>query len=248
MATLDLGQVRPVYKGAWDSESTYKAFDFVLYDSQIWLTEQDVSANNIPSIESDYWLLFGAQGIQGIQGEKGDQGEQGIQGPAVSITSDIFDDDTIAISTAGVYALQATLFPQGTRMLFQQAAAPTGWVKDTTATYNDSALRIVTSDTVSTGGSVAFSTAFANKTISIAGSIGSTTLTTATMPSHIHTFQCQAVNLALGEGSVVTIGGNAAGSTSSTGSSGSHTHSFSGTNTSVNLAVKYTDFIICTKG
>ena len=43
-------------------------------------------------------------------------------------------------------------------MLFQQTAAPTGWTKQTT--HNDKALRLQTG-TVGTGGSVAFSTAFA---------------------------------------------------------------------------------------
>ena len=42
--------------------------------------------------------------------------------------------------------------PSGTRMLFQQATAPTGWTTD--ATHNDKALRIVNgSATPSTGGS-----------------------------------------------------------------------------------------------
>ena len=41
------------------------------------------------------------------------------------------------------------VFASGTKMLFQQTAAPTGWTKDTT--HNDKALRI-TSGTVGTGG------------------------------------------------------------------------------------------------
>jgi hypothetical protein len=64
--------------------------------------------------------------------------------------------------------------PSGTVMIFKQTAAPTGWTKDTTAALNDSALRIVTG-TVSTGGTVAFSTAFASQ--SVAGTLSSTTAT-----------------------------------------------------------------------
>lgn len=48
-------------------------------------------------------------------------------------------------------------FPSGTRMLFQQTAAPTGWTKET-STYNDRALRVVTG-AVSSGGSNPLSTA-----------------------------------------------------------------------------------------
>ena len=52
--------------------------------------------------------------------------------------------------------------PIGTKMIFNQTASPTGWAK-VTGTGNDTALR-VTTGTVGTGGSVAFETAFADKT------------------------------------------------------------------------------------
>ena len=52
-------------------------------------------------------------------------------------------------------------FPSGTRMLFQQSSAPTGWTKDTST--NDSALRVV-SGSVGSGGSVGFTTAMSNRT------------------------------------------------------------------------------------
>jgi hypothetical protein len=51
-------------------------------------------------------------------------------------------------------------FPSGTRMIFQQTSAPSGWTKDTSDT-NQRALRVV-SGTAGSGGSVAFTTAFAS--------------------------------------------------------------------------------------
>src|ERR1035437_2652755 len=48
-------------------------------------------------------------------------------------------------------------FPTGTSMLFFNAAAPTGWTKQTT--HNDKAIRIV-SGVPSSGGTVVFSTVF----------------------------------------------------------------------------------------
>lgn len=53
-------------------------------------------------------------------------------------------------------------FPSGTAMLFVQTAAPTGWTKDTT--HNNKALRIV-SGTASSGGSTAFTSVFAARTL-----------------------------------------------------------------------------------
>jgi hypothetical protein len=109
-------------------------------------------------------------------------------------------------------------FESGTRCVFQQTAAPTGWTKDTT--HNNKALRLVTGS-VSSGGSVAFSTAFASKAVTgsignttdtgtiqnttATGTVGNTTLTASQIPAHTHSFS---------------------GSDSATTSSaGSHTHS-----------------------
>jgi hypothetical protein len=70
-------------------------------------------------------------------------------------------------------------FASGTRMSFNQTAAPTGWTKDTTAALNDSIMRIVTG-AVSSGGSTAFSTFNSQNTV------GATTLSISQMPSHGH--------------------------------------------------------------
>lgn len=88
-------------------------------------------------------------------------------------------------SAASAAAAGETYFraniPTGTRMLFQQTAAPTGWTKETGATYNDAALRIVTGSVVN-GGADAFSTLFGTSKTT-----ASFTLTTSHMPSHSHT-------------------------------------------------------------
>lgn len=70
------------------------------------------------------------------------------------------------------------LFPTGTKMLFQQTAAPTGWTKDTT--HNDKALRVV-SGTAGFGGSVLFSSVFGRT------ATDGFTLSSATTGPHTHT-------------------------------------------------------------
>jgi hypothetical protein len=77
----------------------------------------------------------------------------------------------------------AAAFDAGTILIFGQTSAPTGWTKLTN--LDNYALRVV-SGTAGTGGSVAFTTAFASQTP--AGTVGSTTLTEAMMPSHTHTY------------------------------------------------------------
>lgn len=70
----------------------------------------------------------------------------------------------------------------GTRMLFQQTAAPVGWTKITTS--NNTALR-VTSGSVQTGGTLDFSACF-TAARPTSGTVASHTLTVAQMPSHTH--------------------------------------------------------------
>ncbi len=130
-------------------------------------------------------------------------------------------------------------FPTGTLMLFQQTAAPTGWTKQ--VTHNDKALRVV-SGAAGSGGSVAFGTAFASQ--GVAGSVGSTTLTTAQMPAHTHSLTTtQHPNGA--PDNKANGASSTDGSTGSAGGGGSHTHSFTGT--AINLAVQYVDLIIASK-
>jgi len=74
-------------------------------------------------------------------------------------------------------------FSSGTRMLFQQSSAPTGWTKVTSGVDN-MALRVTTGNTGIVSSGQPFSSVFTNKSTS--GSVASTTLTTAQMPSHSH--------------------------------------------------------------
>jgi hypothetical protein len=162
-------------------------------------------------------------------------------------TEDGFEYRTPEQTRQDLGAFPAAAIPTGTKMLFQQTAAPTGWTKDTT--HDNKALRVV-SGTAGSGGSVAFSTAFASQEVS--GSVGNTTLTTAQMPSHTHqkaskyTFGAQNFRDAEAWSRVDTT--DLAGQdlrTGSAGSSNAHNHSFTGT--AINLAVSYVDLIIATK-
>ena len=85
--------------------------------------------------------------------------------------------------------LAAAGFPRGTRMLFQQSAAPAGWTKD--ATLNDKAIRIV-SGSVGSGGHRGFSQACVmhrvtgSVTSRVSGSTGAHRLSVGEMPGHTH--------------------------------------------------------------
>ena len=128
----------------------------------------------------------------------------------------------------------------GTRMVFQQTAAPTGFTKDTG--YNDYAMRIVSGSVSYTGvAGHGFSSIFASRGVS--GTSDGTTLSTSQIPSHSHSI---GKGDRVGPGSMVGFGSNDAyGYTNIgyTGGGGSHNHSFS---TSLDMAVNYIDFIMAT--
>ena len=138
------------------------------------------------------------------------------------VNADITDE---RVSTPG-----AGGFPSGTKMLFQQTAAPTGWTKDTT--HDDKALRIV-SGAAGSGGATAFTSVFG-----AAKTAGVHTLTESEMPAHTHGIAVTST-MAGGGGNRNTGAGNASTSTSK-GGGGSHDHTLS-------LDLQYVDLIIATK-
>lgn len=151
------------------------------------------------------------------------------------------------LTSNGSAWISADVIPAGTRLAFQQTAAPTGWTKDTTAALNNTAMRIVTGAVVN-GGSVAFTTAFSSQNVTGTNGVsGATTLSITQIPSHQHTSDGTTINFGYAGGANIAPRGGAA-STGLIGGGGSHTHpagSFTGTD--INLTVKYYDFIIASK-
>ena len=112
-------------------------------------------------------------------------------------------------------------FASGTKMLFQQTSAPVGWTKDTT--HDNKALRVVTG-TAGSGGSVNFTTAFANQ------SVGGTALTEANLPAHLHTFSGNTGNQSADHthsGTTASENQNHTHSGTTGGESADHAHFFS---------------------
>ena len=103
------------------------------------------------------------------------------QAQNVAVESSQINSSGILQPAGGGTGQSYPLIPSGTAMLFRQTAAPTGWTKVTT--YNNYALRVV-NGTVTSGGTVAFTTAFTSQAVS--GTNTGTAITTAQMPAHNH--------------------------------------------------------------
>jgi hypothetical protein len=170
-----------------------------------------------------------------------------LTGTPTAPTASVGTNNTQIASTAFVAAAVSALIPSGTKMLFQQTAAPTGWTKDTV--HDNKALRVVTGSAGS-GGSLAFTTAFASR--GTGGTVGDTTLAASQIPGHTHTYQAfsgpgkgsSTGTRPIGSGSIATV--SFTGNTSAgTGGGGSHGHTFSGS--ALDMSVQYVDVIIATK-
>jgi len=153
-------------------------------------------------------------------------------------------------------------FLAGTKMVFNQTTAPTGWTK-VTGSGNDHALRLTTG-TVGTGGDVDFETAFADKTFTptisrptaSSGAVQAHTLVESEMPEHNHSHNRGGASP---DGPPNTRYEPASGSgpytTGDTGGDGDHTHSFTQPTISIptsnavpiDINVKFVDVIIATK-
>ncbi len=135
--------------------------------------------------------------------------------------------------------------PSGTKMLFQQTSAPTGWTKITTT--NNAALRLV-SGTVGSGGTADFTTVFDARTI-LQANLPDVELSgeTNTTGNHNHTVGNGNNSVGRDGGTFGTAGLNQA----TTSTDGNHSHTVTvalgGSGTAMDFAVKYVDVIVCSK-
>ncbi len=160
----------------------------------------------------------------------------GVLSNGVTATTQAQSDNSLKVATTAYVRTaisEAQAFPSGTKMLFQQTAAPTGWTKVTSGVDNK-ALRVV-SGTAGSGGSNAFSNTLASRSItanaanatqggnisvantsaggnvsidsaSTGGTVNSHTLTINEIPSHSHS-----IGLNQGRGTNTNYRNNAAG-------------------------------------
>jgi hypothetical protein len=162
-------------------------------------------------------------------------------------------------------------FTSGTKMVFYQASAPTGWTQDTAAALSNTVMSVVTGTGGGTGGSTSYFSSFlattdktgaqpaAPVTGSVSGTVGGHTLSTPEIASHAHGISPVSVARATNPGNVL-IGPPSAPSsvppTQPAGGGGSHSHPFSGSLSSATADVsvtvpaanvKYANVIVATK-
>ena len=153
----------------------------------------------------------------------------------------------------------------GTVAIFRQSSAPSSWTKDT-SNHNNKCLRCVTG-TASSGGNVAFTTAFGEKSVSgnvssnastnVSVSVGNHTLSTAQIPSHSHPGGATGNQNFGAQSGTRTFSYASSAGTGNAGSNQAHNHPGSGnastnvssnfSGSSIDLRVQYVDVIQCSK-
>lgn len=155
------------------------------------------------------------------------------------VRSSIYSDG-INVALADDRISPTPIIPSGTKMLFQQTAAPTGWTKDTT--HNNKALRVV-SGAASSGGATGFTSVFTSRTITVDNlpphNHG------VNDPGHNHTYAYAGLNSGFTYTPVsrANIDFSMSTSTQTTGITIQNT----GGGTALDFDVQYVDIIIATK-
>lgn len=158
-----------------------------------------------------------------------------LSGVPTTPTAAPLTNNTQVASTAYVdAAVLLQTFASGTVLLFWQTAAPTGWTKITT--QNDKALRVVSGSGGVSGGTNAFSTVMAQTVV------GSSTLSTAQLASHAHSYTAPGATIAVNQvcGANVGAGSGAGSTTGANGSGTSHNHT-------ITMSIQFIDIILCSK-
>ena len=59
MATLNLGRLKPVFRGSWNNATAYSVDDIVVRNNQSYISIQ-AGTNQDPATASAYWTLMAA--------------------------------------------------------------------------------------------------------------------------------------------------------------------------------------------
>ena len=141
---------------------------------------------------------------------------------------------TNAFTTVGtipwsdIASAPASVLPSGSVILFAMASPPTGWTKITDPAYNDRALRVVTGTGAGMSGTVNFTSAFTNQSVS--GSVLSTVTNVSLVITNFEDIENEQNQFRVYRYAIQDPG---------------HAHEFVGT--SIDLRVKYLDLIIASK-
>lgn len=118
MATINLGRIKPVWQGAWDSGTSYIADDIVYYNNSAWIAQAS-NTNSAPAGNNANWEIM-SQGFQ-IPTQTGNSGKALVT-------------DGSSLSWGTVTTTDASALTTGT---LGKGRLPSGTVLQVVSTYFD---------------------------------------------------------------------------------------------------------------
>ena len=107
MPTINVGRVRPLWKGTYDYQTAYDFFDWVSYNGSSYIVISSLgSAAGILPTNTSYWACVAEQGEIGPIGPKGEDGDKGAYIGQLVMT-------LVPISDSGVHLLDGSLLTVG---------------------------------------------------------------------------------------------------------------------------------------
>ena len=80
MAKTVIGRNLPLYKGNYDSNTTYDIYDVVVLNGSSYVSKKKNNAGNNPGENTEYWQLLAKCGAKGDKGNKGEKGDTPVAG------------------------------------------------------------------------------------------------------------------------------------------------------------------------
>ena len=107
MPTINVGRVRPLWKGTYDYQTAYDFFDWVSYNGSSYIViASSGSAAGILPTNTTYWACIAEQGEIGPIGPKGEDGDKGAYIGQLVMS-------LVPISDSGVHLLDGSILTVG---------------------------------------------------------------------------------------------------------------------------------------
>ncbi len=117
MATLNLGRLKPVFRGSWNNATAYNVDDIVVRNNQSYISIQ-AGTNQDPATATAYWTLIAAKGTDGTD-----------IGTTLTTQGDILYRDASGLARLGAGTSGQLLQSGGTGANVSWTNAPSGKVK-----------------------------------------------------------------------------------------------------------------------
>lgn len=146
-------------------------------------------------------------------------------------------------TSIGPIVWKTLTFDSGTRMFFNQTAAPTGWTKITDAAYENAGIKLTTGTVDAPTGDVNWTDIF-KAVYNIAGSTAGHALTIAQMPPHTHGYVRNASTVGRSGTDSQALANTTTAQSDPAGSGEQHSHSVS---LNIDIALKTVEAIVASK-